>query len=893
MNIRQWWLQISGRSSGARTSELDEEIASHLQMAAEDAVARGAKPAQAREAAAREFGNVALVKDVTQAAWGRSWLESLGQDLKYALRQLARSPGFALTAMLTLALGIGANTILFSIVDGVLLHPLPYPHPEELVTVHASKKAFSEGSISYLNFRDWQRDNRSLAAIAISRGTGYNMTGLGDAEEVRGQLVSSDFFSILGVKPVLGRLFAPHEDEQGQEPVVILSPGLWERKFASSRDVLGKPLTLDGRNYTIVGVLPASFRLAINSFRPADLYVPIGQFRNPALNDRAAGLGIHGIARLKPGVTLAQAQEDMLRVSERLEEAYPEQDKNIRAKLVPFEFALVRDVKPLLVVLMSAVGFVLLIACLNIANLQLARANARAQEFAVRSALGAARSRLVRQLLTENVLLAVCGGVGGLVLAAFGTSFVVRMLPQGLPRAEEIHMSAEVLGFSAAIALAAGVFFGLAPALKLAQSPAVQEGLKERGRSVSPARHRMQQGLVIVQMATALVLLAGAGLMTRSLMNLLRVETGFRPQGVLMFGFQPPPSLIGSSSEAIRAYVRAAHEQIASVPGVDAVSFSWAALPLTSDDEQQFWLGREARPTSQDAMHWAVRYIVEPDYLKAMGIPLVKGRFLAPSDDAHAPRVVVVDDVFARQYFGSENPIGQQLHLDNFDEPALIVGVVGHVNQWGLDADGSSQVRAEVYESLLQLPEVQTSLIASGMDTVVHTRADAAGSFRSIQAAVAAMNHQQVVYNPQTMDSVIADTLAPRRFLMTLLAAFAGTALLLASIGMYGVLAYLVGERRQEIGIRMALGASRGRMIGWVLRSGGRLAAIGAVAGLLGALVLTRFLASAALTFGVPSYDPWVLGAVTALLMMVALVACYIPARRAAAIDPMEALRTE
>lgn len=807
---------------------------------------------------------------------------------------LAKSPAFTVVAVATLGLGIGANTALFSVVNGVLLNPLPYPHPEELVTVHASKQNFAEGSISYPNFRDWQRDNKTLAALAVSRGTGFNLTGIGDAEEVRAELVSSDFFSLLGVKLTVGRLFAPHEDEIGREPLAIISQGLWERKFGSRSDVLGKVLTLDGRNYTIVGVLPSHFDLRINNFHAADLYVPIGQFRNPALTARAAGLGIHGIARLKPGVTIQQAQDDMLRVSELLEKMYPEADKGIRAKLLPFQYAMVRDVRPLLLILMGAVGFVLLIACVNIANLLLVRSNVRAQEFAVRSALGASHTRLLRQLLTESLMLSLTGGLLGLLLASWGTKVMLHLLPQQLPRAAEVHMSGAVLSFTLVISLASGTLFGLMPCFKVFRQN-LQDTLKDGGRGVGATRAGAQNWLVVFQMATTLVLLVGAGLMIRSLAKLSEVNTGFRPQGVLTFGLQPSSAMIGASPEAARAYLREANARIAAVPGIDAVSFSWAALPMQSDDEQLFWLDGEPKPQSQNAMHWAIRYIVEPGYLKAMGIPLLKGRFLAASDDEHAPRTVVIDDVFAQKFFGNEDPIGKRVFLEQLEnEPATVVGVVGHVNQWGLDNDAVNPLRAESYQAMMQLPEQQLGLVLMGMDVVVHSKYGGDASFQSIHNAVTQMNHEQVVYNPETMESVIADTLAGRRFSMILLAVFAGMALLLASIGMYGVISYLVAQRAREIGVRMALGADRRDVFRWVLTRGGRLAVFGAVAGILAALALTQVIARfSSLLYGVHAYDPWTLAGVTVLMMLVALAACYLPARRATRIDPMQVLRSE
>jgi predicted permease len=891
--LRAIWIRL-GAVFGLKQfdSGIADELECHLQMEIDENLRAGMSAAEARRQALLRHGGLAQAQQAYRERQGLPALEELGQDLRFGMRMLAKSPAFAVVAVLTLGLGIGANTALFSVVNAVLLNPLPYPHADELVTVHASKANFNEGSISYLNFRDWQRDNKTLDALAISRGTGFILTGAGAAEEVRGELVSSDFFPVLGVKPAMGRLFAMHEDEIGRAPLAIVSAGFWARKLGSRPDVLGKSLTLDGRDYTIVGVVPASFNLAINQFRASDIYLPMGQFQNPALNDRAAGLGIHGIARLKPGVTLEQAQADMEAVSRRLSMAYPLEDQGIVAKLVPFRESMVRDVRPLLLVLMAAVGFVLLIACVNVANLLLARSNVRAQEFAVRSALGAGRIRLVRQLLTESVMLSAMGGALGLLLAALGTRAMLKLIPEDLPRAAEIHIDLPVLCFTIGVSLASGILFGLAPARKLFKQN-VQDVLKAGGRSLSGAGHRMQDGLVIFQMASALVLLIGAGLMIRSLVNLSNIDPGFHPQGVLTFGLEGPSSLKAAGPEAQRAYLRAAQEKLGNTPGIAAASLSWAALPMMGDDEQSFWLEGEAKPANENTMRFAIRYIVGPEYLRVMGIPLLKGRFLESTDDEHGPRVVVVDDLFVKKFFGDADPIGKRIHLEQFDEPATVIGVVGHVNQWGLGSDAANPLRAETYQSLLQLPEIQLGLAVMGMDAVVRSRSGAVPSFKAIESSVTQMNHEQAVYNPYSMEQVIADTLATRRFSMILLAVFAGTALVLASIGMYGVISYLVGQRAREIGIRMALGADRGAVLRWVLRRGTRLALIGAAAGLVGAMALTEWMASAAILFGVKPYDPWTLSGVTALMMGVALAACYLPARRATRIEPMAALRAD
>ncbi len=892
--LRALWMRVGGLFRFKSVDgEFSAELESHVAMHVEDGVRAGLSEEEARRQAMIRLGGLEQTKIAYRERQGLPWFETLWQDVRFGLRMLVKSRGFTVVAVLTLALGIGANTALFSVVNGVLLNPLPYPHADELVTVHASKPNFSEGSISYLNFRDWQRDNKTLEALAVSRGTGYSMTGMGDAEEVRAELVSSDFFPLLGVKPVIGRLFAPHEDEIGREPLVMISEGFWARKFGSRPDALGKVLTLDGRNYTIVGVLPGSFNLTIGNFRAADLYVPLGQFRNPALNERAAGLGIHGIARLKPGVTLAQAQADMQRVSERLEKVYPEADQGIRAKLVSFQYAMVRNVQSLLLILMVAVGFVLLIACVNIANLLLVRSNVRAQEFAVRSALGAGRARLLRQLLTESLMLSLAGGALGLLLASLGTRAILQLLPRQLPRAAEIHMSGTVLSFTLLVLLAAGTLFGLMPCLKVFRQN-LQDTLKDGGRGAGGGRQRAQNWLVVFQMAMTLVLLVGAGLMIRSLMKLSAVDAGFRPRGVLLFGLQAPPSMIGLSPEATRAYLREANARIAAAPGVEAVSFSWAALPMQSDDEQLFWVDGEPKPQNENAMHWAIRYIVEPGYLKTMGIPLLKGRFFASSDDENAPRAVVIDDVFARKFFGNSDPLGKRVYLEQFDGPATVIGVVGHVNQWGLDNDAVNPLRAEVYQAMMQMPPQQLGLVLMGTDVVLRSKYKADNTFQSVHNVITQMNHEQVVYNPQTMESVVAGSVAGQRFSMILLAAFAGTALLLASIGMYGVISYLVAQHAREIGVRMALGADRRDVFRWVLTRGGRLALFGAAVGIVTALILTQVIASfSALLFGVRAYDPWTMAGVLALLMTVALVACYLPAHRAMHIDPMQVLRTE
>ena len=547
--LRALWIRLGGLFGARRASnEIAAELQSHLQMHIDDNLRAGMTPEEARRQALIRLGGLEQTQQAVRERNTLPWFEYLMQDLRFAVRQLRKAPGFTAVVIITLALGIGVNTALFSIVNTVLLHPIELPRPNELVTVDAAKPNFATGSVSYPNFRDWQRDNRSFSALAIYRHIGFVLTGTGEPERVHGEFVSSDLFSIFGVKPAAGRLFAPGEDEIGRGPVVMIGGGFWARKFGSDPNVIGRSLTLDGRSFTIIGVIPAAFDLNFRSFNAEDVYVPIGQWATPALKFRGAGLGIHGIARLKPGVTMAQAQADMNAVSDHLAAIYPEDDHGIRANLTPLRTSMVGEVQPILLVLLGAVGFVLLIACVNVANLLLARSNARAQEFAVRLALGASRKRIIRQLLTESTLLALAGGALGLLVAAWGTSAALKLVPAALPRSSQIHLSPLVLSFTFFISLAVGIFFGLLPAWRVAaQQP--QNTLREGGRGVRGTRRRAQDWLVIFEMAAALVLLAGAGLMIRSLVALSRTDPGFQSKGILTFSLSVPYSSATATPE--------------------------------------------------------------------------------------------------------------------------------------------------------------------------------------------------------------------------------------------------------------------------------------------------------------------------------------------------------
>jgi len=711
------------------------------------------------------------------------------------------------------------------------------------------------------------------------RGFSFSLTGAGEPERLNARLVSGEFFSVLGVNPVMGRNFRPEEDQPGAGPVVIISVALWQRKFAEAPDAVGKSLRLDDKSYTIIGVLPADFTM----FRASDVFALIGQWNGPPLRSRMAGLGLHGIGRIKPGVTFAQAQADLDKVMRNLAALYPEANRGNGAKLVPLKEQLVGDVRLALLLLLGAVGFVLLIACVNVSNLLLARSTGRTREFAIRASLGAGQWRLLRQMLTESMLLALAGGSLGLLLAALGTQAALGALPTALPRAHEVGLDVRVLLFTLAISLGAGALAGLAPALKVSQWR-LSETLKEGGRG-GGGRRRAQGVLVAVEMALALVLLIGAGLMIRTLNALWKVDPGFRPDNVLTFGLNFPPSMRTASPEAAHANARDLSDRLNSIPGVKAASFSAGASPLQGEDDLWFWIEGEPKPESTSQMHMALVYRVEPAYLTAMGIPLKRGRFFTDQDDVRSQSVVVIDEVLARQYFPNVDPIGKRINLGGDRNPSQIIGVVGHVKQWGLDAsDGRESLQAQLYEPLRQEPGSPP-----GLSVVVRAEGSTPALWAALRRVVQSQNSVNIISRAQTMDEVIAGTLAPQRFLMIVLDAFAAVALLLASVGLYGVISYLVGQRTQEIGVRLALGAQRRDVARLVVSQGMKMALSGVAIGLLAALGLTRLLAE--MLYGVSPTDPATFAVITLLLVMVALLASYLPARRATRVDPLIALR--
>jgi predicted permease len=806
------------------------------------------------------------------------------QDLKFGLRMLAKDPGFTAAAVLTLALGIGANTAIFSVVNAVLLRPLPYTDADRLVRVHETTARLDDMPVSYLDFRDWQRENHSFTQVAAFVEDYLTLTLPEGVEHVSGRYASADFFSVLGVQLALGRAFLPEEDQQGGRPVVIISHQFWQGHFSGSPQVLGKAVTLNRKAYTIVGVLPAGFQ-----FSGEYVYIPIGQFDPVVLQDRKVHSGISVVARLKPGMTLDQAGSDMALVQQHIAEAYPDAAKGVGIIVVPLKQDIVGNTGRTLMLFFVAVGFVLLIACANVATLMLARSAARGREFAIRSALGADRARLIRQLLVESVLLGLMGGALGLAVAAWGTSAGLAAVPGGLPRSSGVGIDPRVLVFTLAISIFTGILFGLAPSLQSTKT-SLQESLKEGARGTAGVRNCTQSVLIIAETALTLVLLVAAGLMIRTIWRLRDTNPGFDPNDLLTLQVALSPQ-VASNPEKTRMAFRQLLEQVENIPGVQAAGLT-NMVPLTPMFSSiDFWIGPQITPPPQADMTGALLFVASPGYLHSLGIPLLHGRFLAREDTLSSPRVVVVDNVLAQRFFPGADPVGKRINME-FLGSAEIVGVVGHVKHWGLGSDDGAKIRCEIYFPLEQFPDKFMSMAVGGMTIVLRTHLVPVTIVPAVRRAVMGPGKDQPVFNVQTMEQVISASTVGTRFPLILLGIFAGVALLLASVGIYGVVSYSVNRRAREMGIRMALGAQRGDVLKLVIGQGLRLALMGVGIGIIAALALTRFLSS--LLYGVKPTDPLTFAAVSLILAAVALIASYIPARRATKVDPMVvALRYE
>jgi predicted permease len=865
-------------------ADLEQDIRHHIAIETQENIERGMPPDEARASALRKFGNVTRVKEETREVWSFTWFEQFLADLRFGIRALWNHPSFAIIAVLTLALGIGANTAIFSVVEGVVLAALPYPEPDRLVMVWESRPTLKQLGISYPDFQDWQRGARSFEQMAALTWRSYDLTGPGTSEHLAGMEVSSGFFAILGVKPVLGHEFSPSEDRPNEARTVVISDRLWRDRFASNPSALGKTISLNGADYSIIGILPLKFRV----WTDLDVYTSLGQGEPLLYHDRTIH-SIACIARLKPNVSMGYAKGELDAVQANLDRLYPAADRNLGTNIEPLKQSIVGDMGGTLLLLLGAVGIVLLIASTNVANLLLARSAARTREFAIRSALGASRARMVRQLLTESVLLALSGGLLGLIVGILGVRMVLMKFPEILPRSENIHLNTPVLFFTFGISLVVGILFGLAPALN-GSSGDVQSSLRAGERGSTGALARAQNILVILQMAMTLVLLVGSGLLLRTILQLWNVNPGFDRQHVITFKVGLSPSLTTTAVSTRTAY-RQLLDRIREIPGIEATDFT-NVVPLSENDNGgPFWVGAQQSTSMQDAPH-ALYFETGPEYLRAMQIPLLRGRFFSPADTSDSEPVVVIDSVLAHTYFPHKDPVGQLITVAHW-RTARVIGVVGHVRHWGL-GDAGTYNPSQIYISFYQLSDEWVPAFARELSVAVRTPLDVASIMPAIRNAVYATGKDQPIYSVQTLQQIASNSMASQRLPMILLGAFAVLALLLASVGIYGVISYSVSQRTREIGIRMAVGAERRDVLRMIIGQGLRLVAAGVLIGAGIALLLARLLSAfSRLLYGVRANDPVTFMAVLFVLAGVSVLACYFPARRASRLDPMAALKSE
>jgi predicted permease len=872
---------LFGRSR--RESELETELQSHLDAITEENIRRGMAPEEARRGARREFGGLEQTKELYRQQRGLPFLETFLEDIRFGTRMLAKNPGFTIVAVLTLALGIGANAAIFSVVDAVLLRPLAYKDADRLVTILHN----GDNPVAVANYIDWRDQSSSFEAMGAADYWSANLSGIDSPEHILGLSVTQSLLPLLGVEPLLGRLFVAGEDQKGAEHEVILSYGLWQRRFAGDSKVVGKVITLDGQQYAVLGVMPRTFKFAPFWATRAEMWVP------NAFGDRIhsrEGNSLRIFARLKRDVALSEARAEIATITARLEQKFPGTNRDVM--VTPLKQNVVGQVKAPLLLLLGAVGFVLLIACANVAHMLLARSATRQKEMAVRTALGAPRKRVIRQLLTENLLLAAMGASAGLLLAVWGTRALVALSPAFLPRVDTIRSDARVVLFLIAVTALTGVVFGLAPAMQ-ASAVNLTDTLKDGGRggSDSHRRNRLRSFLVASEFALALILLIAAGLMVRSFFALQSIDPGFNPHGVLSMAV----SVAGTEeSEPHRRaiFYRQLIESLRTLPGLEAAG-GINHLPLAGD----LWgwpFAIEGRGKSLPGESpLAVYRVVMPGYFETMRLAVLRGREIAASDDPSAPGVVLINEKAAREYWPGENPLGKHIAFDDDQRASptwlTVIGIVRDAKQ----GDWAQAPYPEVYLAALQnrgfLGESESH--ASYITLVVRTRGNPAALSGLIKNTVWSFDRNLAISEVLTMDDVVAEANAEPRFEMALLGVFAGVALLLAAVGIYGVMSYSVERRTHEIGIRISLGASRTDVLKLVVRQGMVLALAGSAAGIVGALLLSRLMTK--LLYGVLPTDPLTFTGVAVLLTLVALAANYLPARRATRVDPMVALRYE
>jgi predicted permease len=870
---------------GRVESEMDEELRFYIHMRMQENILRGMTPDQARRDAERRFGNFEHIKDLCRDVRGGGMLDTLWQDVRFGSRMLVRSRAVTIVAVLALALGIGANTAIFSVVNSVLLKPLPYKSSERLVMVweDATKYGFAHNTPAPANFIDWREQGEAFEDMAALIDQSFNLTDVGEPERIEGQRVSASLFPLLGVEPVLGRAFLPEEDRPEGNRVVILSHGLWRRRFGLDENIIGKTLNLNAELFTVVGVMPPAFQFP----DPEDeLWVPVAFSPDEASNRGSHYLRV--VARLKPDVTLGQAQAEMDTIAARLEQQYPQSNTSVGAVVVSLQEELVGDIRPALLVLLGAVGFVLLIACANVANLLLARAAARQKETAIRTALGAGRLRLMRQFLTESILLAGLGGAVGLMLAVWGIDLIVRFIPGNIWQAKSVSFNMSVLGFTLLVSLVTGVVFGLAPALQASRTN-LNESLKEGGRdSATGARgSRVRKLLVVSEIALALVLLIGAGLMINSFTRLRNVDAGFQPDNLLTMRIILTPSKYPDQTRRA-AFFTELLSRVKALPGVqDAGAISWLPLTFKGGSNGFTIEGRPEPP--RDQLPISIVRVISPDYFRTMSIPLLKGRAFTEQDTQDSPGVVIINEAMAKHFWPGEEAIEKRIKMGGFNSEApwlSVVGIAKNVRQYELNTES----KPEMYFPYIQA-NVSGSAAFGMRDLVVRTSTDPLGLAAAARSEVWAVDKDQPVSNIRTMEQIMSTSVSRQRFNMLLLGIFAAVALILAAVGIYGVMSYSVAQRTHELGIRMALGAQSRDVLGLVIGQGMKLTLIGIATGLAAAFALTRLMSS--LLYGVSATDPLTFAAISVILTGVALAASFVPARRAIKVDPIVALRYE
>ena len=863
--------------------QLEKELRFHLDQHVSELIARGDAPDLAQRNARLALGGPEQVKEKCRDARGMRWLEDLFQDFRYALRTLRQRPGFAAVAILTLALGSGATTIMFTVINGVLLKPLAYPEADQLVTLHGKTEKYGEQwGFSYPEFHDYQSTSRTLRSVAAWTYGGGTVTKPGEAEYLFGRHISSGLFSVLGVPLVAGRAFLPQEDQPGAAPVAVLGYGLWQRRFGGSPETIGQQIVVDGKPYTIVGIAPAELRLD----GEADIYTPLGQSTEPRMQNRGAFF-IHVLGRLQPNVTLQQAQTELSVIARQLATQYPEDNQGRYMLAHPLSQEVVGDVRPTLWLLLGAVSLVLLIACVNVASLLLARAVARRRELAMRVALGASRGRLVRQCLTESSVLGISGGALGILLAFVGIHPFVSLWPGSLPRAEDVQLDWRVLLFALGVSLLSSFLFGLAPALRAPRE--LERSLRGGARSLVGNTRRLHSGFVVAEVALAVVLLVSAGILGRTLLRLSSLDPGFNTQNVLSAHVALSPAVLQSPAKA-----RAAWEDILDrarrFPGVQSVALADVVPMRVGEASVGYWATPVQPPPDHTPL--ALTSIVTPDYLSVMGIALRRGRFLNEQDRIGHEIVVVIDDNLAQHAFAGSDPVGKPLWLQGMaSNPAKIVGVVAHVRHWGLAGDDQSRVRDQIYVSFCQLPDPLVPFLSSVMSITVRTNISPLNVVEPLRRELRGPGGDQTLYDVHTMDDLARASLDRQRFLLWLFGIFAGLALLLACIGIYGVLTYLTNQRVPEIALRMALGASTGNVMRLVLGQSFGTIVVGIGAGIFGAAAAGRLLQH--LVYGTRHADLSTLAIMIPILLAAALFASLIPARRASQVDPISALRQE